>query len=214
MTISIVLGAEKNIDLGAIEHGSPEALPILGALGLAYLNFGRLEQALEFLLRYTNDSRLVTGEITRFPDVSFQLKVKLFKKIYVKHPRFKDFHEASKNIIIGLRKANESRVRLVHSNFQGFELTPTLAMKAVIVKWEGADLKTFEGTWTFQALKDFNTLICHLNNDIAALAVKVINPDFLKSLEKPMTLRERAIFAVRLRLSRLPRVRIERPFRL
>ena len=88
MAISIVLGSDKHIELGAIEHGTEDVIPLLGVLGLAYLNFGRLEQTLDFLLQYTNDSRLVTGALPKYPDTSFRLKTKLFTSLYAKHPAF------------------------------------------------------------------------------------------------------------------------------
>ena len=214
MTISIVLGGQKHIELGAIEHGTEDVIPLLGALGLSYLNFGRLEQTLDFLLQYTNDARLVTGKINKFPDTSFRLKTKLFTNLFVKHPHFHEFHEAAKSIVVGLKKANQSRVRLVHSNFQGFDTGPPLAMKAVLAKWKGTDLQTFDGNWTFQAISDFNTLLCHLNNDLAAFAERAMTPEFLQSLEIPLSRTQRAILALHRRLSRLPRLRIERPFPL
>jgi hypothetical protein len=214
MAIAIVLGGQKHIELGAIEHGTEDVIPLLGALGLAYLNFGRLEQTLDFLLQYTNDPRLVTGQIPRFPDTSFRLKTKLFASLYVKHPRFHEFHEQAKYIVIGLRKANLSRVRLVHANFQGFDVGPPLAIKAVITKWKGADLQTWDGNWTFEAIKDFNILLCHLNNDLAQIITRVMTPDFLQSLERPLSRTQRAILALHRRLNRLPRLRIERSFPL
>lgn len=170
---------------------------------------------MDFLLQYTNDTRLVTGKVPKFPDTSFRLKTKLFSNLYVKHPRFHEFHEAAKYIVIGLRKANKSRVNLVHSNFQGFDVGPPLAMKAVLAKWSsGSDLQIFDGNWNFQGLKDFNTLLCHLNNDLAKFAERVMAPDFLASLEKPLSRTQRAVLAVRRRLGRLPRLRIERQFPL
>lgn len=214
MAISIILGGKKPIELGAIEYGPEEGLPLITALGLAYLNWGRLEQTLEFLLRYTDDARLVTGAVPKFPDTSFRFKMKLFKKLYVNHPRFEQFREAAKAIVIGLKKANESRVRVVHCNFQGFDLGPPQAMKAVIVKYKNADLQTFDGTWTFQALREFNQLLCFLNNDLAAIAAKVMTPEFLQTLEIPLSRTDKAILALRRQLSRLPRLRIERPFPL
>jgi hypothetical protein len=187
---------------------------MLGALGLAYLNFGRLEQTLDFLLQYTNDPRLVTGQVPKFPDTSFRLKTKLFTNLYAKHPRFQQFHAEAKSIVIGLKKANQSRVNLVHCNFQGFEIGPPLVMKAVITKWKGADLQTWDGNWTFDALKNFNELICILNDDLAQIVTRVINPDFLRSLEIPLSRIQRATLALRRRLNRLPRLRIERSFPL
>lgn len=214
MAISIVLGGQKHIEVGAIKYGTEDVIPVLGALALAYLNFGRLEQTLDILLQYTNDPRLVTGSIPRFPDTSFRLKTKLFAELYVKHPRFHEFHDHAKYIVMGLRKANRSRVNLIHSNFQDFEIGPPRAIKAVITKWKGADMMTWDGTWTFHAIKDFNELLCHLNDDLAQIVTRVITPGFLQSLEIPLSRTQRAILALRRRLSRLPRLRVERPFPL
>ncbi len=214
MTLVIQLQGEKNIQLGAIREGPEYSIPFISILGLVYMNWGRLEQTLEFLLRFVDDFRLATGAVPRFPDISFRLKSRLFERIYCKHPRFSEFHEAARSIAKGLAKANEQRVKLVHSNFQQFKDGPPPTMEAVIVKFRGADLQTLDGSWPLKALLDLNELLCLLNDDLAKIGERVINPDFLRSLEIPLSRTQSAILAVQRFLRRLPRLRIERPFPL
>jgi hypothetical protein len=210
----IQLQDDKHIQLGAIKEGPEYSIPFITMLGLVYMNWGRLEQTLEFILRFLDDGRLVTGPLPRFPDTSFRLKTKLFKEFFARHPRFIDFHEDARSIAIGLRKANKQRVKMVHSNFQGFKDGPPPTMEVTIAKFNGADLMTFDGSWSLQAILDFNELLCLLNDDLAKIGERVINPEFLRSLERPLSRTESAILLVRRLLSRLPRLRIERPYPL
>lgn len=212
MPIAVQLGDNYAVQLGAIKEAPEYAMNFLALLGLVYMNWGRLEQTLEFLLRFVDDARLVTGAVPRFPDTSFRLKVKMFKRIFGKHPRFIQFHEAAIAICKGLEKANKSRVKMVHSNYQGFKDGPPQTMEVTIAKFKGADLQTFHGSWTKQAIVDFNELLCLLNDDLANIASVSMSLDFLQSLERPLSRIETATLAVHRLLNLLPRLRIERPF--
>src|SRR4249920_130324 len=118
------LTPELIISLGPIKDVPPYAEPLVAAIGLAYMNWGRVEQHLDFLLQHTNDARFATGEIAKYPNTSFRLKSALFKQIYAQHPHFKIVHHIAGPVCKGLKKANESRVRMVHSNFQAFDPGP------------------------------------------------------------------------------------------
>jgi len=213
MAVVIQLSDSYAIQLGAIREAPEYSIDFIALLGLVYMNWGRLEQTLEFLLRFVDDPRLVTGAQPKFPDTSFRLKVRLFNQLFGRHPRFSQFHDAAKSIAKGLKKANNQRVKMVHSNYQGFKEGPPPTMEVTIAKFTGADLRTFHGSWTQQAIVDFNELLSLLNDDLAKFAV-AITPDFLRSLEKPLSRTEGAILAARRFLNRLPRLRIERPFPL
>lgn len=212
MPIAIQLGDNYAVQLGAIREAPEYSINFLALLGLVYMNWGRLEQTLEFLLRFVDDPRLVTGAVPRFPDTSFRLKAKMFNQLFGLHPRFSQFHEAAKSIGKGLEKANKSRVKMVHSNYQGFKDGPPPTMEVIIVKFSGTDLKTFDGSWTQQAIVNFNELLCLLNDDLAKIANVSMTLDFLQSLERPLSRIEKATLAARRLLNRLPRLRIERPF--
>ena len=136
---------DDEIHLGPIVEVPPYAQPIVYALGLAAINWGKMEQHLELLLQYLNDERLLTGKVAKFPDTSFRLKSALFKKWFAQHPLFESVHHLARPICLGLRKANKSRVRITHSNVQGFTEGPPPRVHVRILKFEGTDLKTFDG---------------------------------------------------------------------
>ncbi|HZQ14380.1 MAG TPA: hypothetical protein VFB31_16375 [Pseudolabrys sp.] len=186
------------------------AEPLVRSIGLAYLRFGRLEQHLDFLLQSINDPRLVTGAIPKYPDTSFRLRVKLFKERFAQHPRFAHVHHIANPVVVGLRKANRSRVRLVHSNIQGFDEGPPPAIRCKIAKFVGRDVKTWDGNWTLQNLEDFNTLLVHLSDDLGKISALTMNEGFRQSLEKELSRTERATLWIQDRLRRMPRLRIER----
>ncbi len=200
---------DYEIKLGAIRTWPTYAPPMLAALGMVYLNWGRLEQTLEFLLHFLNDPRFVTGKMPKVPDTSFRLKTALFKKIYTKHPHFAPFHKMVRPICAGLKKANQSRVRMVHSNFQGFEKGPPITMAVTIAKFARYDLQTFHGTWTLEAITDFNELLCHLNEDLAKIASVTMTEEFRQSLERPLSRTQRCFLWLHRLLTRrwLPRKR-------
>jgi hypothetical protein len=198
------------IGLGPIVDVPPYAEPLVRTIGSAYLNWGRLEQHLDFLLQHTNDARFVTGEIAKYPDTSFRLKSAHFKRIYAQHPRFKAVHHIAGPVCTGLKKANQSRVRMVHSNFQSFDPGPPPTMRVAIVRFKGADLHPFHGTWSLEALQQFNQLLCWLSADLATISSVVMTEDFRRSLEKELSQTQKAFLWGRRLLSRLPRLRIDR----
>ena len=121
---------DLTIQLGPIKDIPPYAEPLVTAIGIAYMNWGRVEQHLDFLLQHTNDARLVTGEIAKYPTTSFRRKCALFKEIYAHHPRFKSVHDIARPVCVGLKKAGECRVRMVHSNFRSFDPGPPPTIQA------------------------------------------------------------------------------------
>jgi hypothetical protein len=191
------------ISLGPIKDVPPYAEPLVTAIGLTYLNWGRMEQHLEFLLQHTNDPRFITGQIPKFPDTSFRLKSTLFKKNYAQHPSFKIVHHIARPVCTGLKKANQSRVRMVHSNFQRFSEGPPPTIEVTIVKFKGRDLHPLHGTWTLEAIQHFNELLCFLSTDLAKISALTMTEDFRQSLEKELSRTQRASLWVRDLLSRL-----------
>lgn len=199
------------IQLDIIKNVPPYADPLIRAIGLAYLKFGRIEQHMDFLLQSVNDARFVTGEIPRYPDTSFRLRCALFKKIYAQHPHFAIVHHIAGPVFIGLKKANKSRNRLVHSNIQGFAPGPPPSILAIIAKFNGRDLRTWNGNWTLAEIEEYGVLLDHLSDDLGKISHLTMNDAFRQSLEKDLSRTERVILWFRDRLRRLPRLRIERP---
>jgi hypothetical protein len=197
---------EVTVSLAPIKDVPPYATPLVTALGLAYLNWGRMEQHLELLLQHANEPRFVTGQVAKFPDTSFRLKSALFKKIYAEHPAFKRVHSLAAGVCVGLKKANVSRVRMVHSNFQEFAPGPPSAMEVTILKFKGRDLHPFHGTWTLEAIEHFNELLCRLSDDMGKISALTMNDAFRQSLEKELSRIQRAKLWARHLLSRLPRL--------
>ncbi len=65
---------EAQITMLAIREVPAFARPIVDAIGLAAINWGKLDHHLELLLRHVSDEGYVTGEIEKFPDTSFRIK--------------------------------------------------------------------------------------------------------------------------------------------
>ncbi len=201
---------QSTIKLGVITPPH-YADPLLTTIGLAYLKFGRIEQHLDFLLQSTNNARYVTGAIAKYPDTSFRLKCELFRRIYARHPSFKVVHHIARPVLIGLKKANKSRNRLVHSNVQGFTKGPPTAILAKIVRFQGHDLKLYDGNWTLKSLQNYSTLLDFLSEDLNRISALTMTEAFRQSLGIKLSRTQRVALWSRDRLRRLPRLRIHKP---
>ncbi len=175
--------AELTINVGGIRNVPAYAEPIIRAIGIASINWGRMEQHLVFLLQFLRDERF-DMDIPKIPDMSFQVKRELFQKLYGNHPKLAQFHEFSKGVSIGLKKANESRVNIVHCNVQSFSEGPPLTVHAKIVKFKGRDAYPADGEWTLGTIEEFNSLLCALSDDLVRLTGEVMSPEFRQSLER------------------------------
>jgi hypothetical protein len=160
------------------------AEPIVFAIGLAAINWGKMDQHLEYLLRHIDDADYITGKIERFPDTSFRIKSQLFKKWYAKHEYFRAVHHIAKPVCLGLKKANASRILIFHSNIQGFFPGPPAQVEVFASEAEGDTLKTFTGLWTAQDINEFTALVCQLSDDLSQISQAVMHEDFRKSLRK------------------------------
>jgi hypothetical protein len=173
---------EARIEVRSIRDVPDYAEPIVRAIGHAAINWGKLDQHLEMLLRHVSHSDYVTGEIEKFPDTSFRIKSQLFKKFYAKHSQFAAVHDIARGVCVGLKKANSSRVALFHSNVQGFLPGPPPTIEVVIMKAEGENLLLSRGSWTAQQIEDFVDLACMLCDDLARISQAVMNEEFRESL--------------------------------
>jgi hypothetical protein len=187
--------------------------PIVSALGLATINWGKMEQHLEILLQYLNDERFDIGPVPKFPDTSFRLKSDLFKKWYARHPKLAACHELAGGICIGLKKANKDRVLLTHSNAQSFSEGPPPTMAVKVLKFHGRELRPYNALVTIPALERFNTLLCDLSDDLTKLSMIVMSAEFRQSLGRDLSRTQRASLLARHILRRLRRRVAYLPFK-
>jgi len=87
-------------------------------------------------------------------------------------------------MIRGLKKANVSRVRMFHSNVQGFSEGPPATMDVLITKFRGESAWTFTGSWTGEDIEHFGELTCRLNDDLTHISYLTLNEDFQQSLRR------------------------------
>ena len=159
------------------------AATLVYAVGLAAVNWGKMEQQLEMLLRHVNRQEYVTGQMDRFPDTSFRLKSEAFERWYAKHPSFTSVHEIAASMMVGLKKANKSRVRLFHSSVQEFSEGPPPRMIVRMLRPASPDgIRIFDGGWSEREILDFNELLSRLCEDLARVAQLVMNEPFRQSL--------------------------------
>lgn len=178
--------SEIRLELLPVDEVPAFAMPIVAAIGLAAINWGKLGLHMDALLRHLNNDDFVTGALDRFPETSFRLKCQAFAKWYARHPALSCTHEIARPMVFGLKKANLSRVRLFHSSVQGFSEGPPATIDVVILKFdEKADTIThMKGSWTLEAIRLFNDLVCQLNLDCARISQIVMNEPFRQSLRK------------------------------
>jgi hypothetical protein len=161
------------------------ALPIVIAVGVAAINWGKLDLHLEMLLRHIDDKDYVTGGFASFPDISFRIKAQLFEKWYAKHPHFQPVHAIARPMCRGLRSANKSRVRLFHSNVEGFSPGPPPVMNIRIMKaLPDGSLEISNGSWAAEDIFNFCELLAHLCDGLTKISRVVLNDTFRQSLRK------------------------------
>jgi hypothetical protein len=182
------------------------AKPIVFAFGEAAINWGRMEQHLEMLLRTVNRRDYKLGYERDFPNTSFRLKVRLFKKWYAQDPHFLSVRDIAKRACVGLRKANASRILLMHSNVVDFLPGPPSAVRVLIIKARGDDLSSSTGVWTEQQIKDLNVVLCALLTDLSTIGQLTRGEEFQQSLRKELSRIQKAFLWVRRLPSRLPRL--------
>jgi hypothetical protein len=130
------------------------------AFGLATINWGRMEQLLELLLRIADDPTYNTSEAGRFPTTSFRLKAEKFERIYANHPSFAAVHHIAKPVCVGLRTANKSRVLLIHCAVQNFDAGPPATVQVQTIKGKGPEfIQTLSGTWPIHKVEEINDLL-------------------------------------------------------
>lgn len=181
----IILTADQNLPAFVDRH--------IRAFGLASINWGRMEQLLEILLRIADDPSYISSEAGRFPTTSFRLKVEKFERIYAKHPSFAIVHHIAQPVCKGLKKANRSRILLTHCAVQNFHAGPPSTVHVQTIKGRGPDLiQTFHGTWPIQKVEDISELLNHLWLDLRTIAKMTSTTEFRQSLGKELSRTQKA----------------------
>jgi hypothetical protein len=166
---------------------------IVRTIGLATINWGRMEQLLELLLRTVDVPEYNTGETTRVPTTSFRIKVERFERLYAKHPSFAATHHIAGPVCRGLRKANRSRILLTHCSVENFDAGPPATVQARTIKGRGGLIYTFTGRWTTARIQEFSDLLVLLWHDLKKIAEIVDAPGFRQSLCRELSQTQRAL---------------------
>jgi len=163
------------------------------AFGLATINWGRMEQLLELLLRIADDPIYNTSESGRFPTTSFRLKAEKFEQIYANHPSFAAVHHIARPVCVGLKRANKSRVLLIHCSVQNFDAGPPATVRVQTIKGRGPEfIQTFSGTWPIDKVEEISDLLYGLWHDLQAIAQVTSTAEFRQSLRRELSRTQRA----------------------
>jgi hypothetical protein len=155
------------------------------AFGLATINWGRMEQLLELLLRIADDPTYNTSEAGRFPTSSFRLKAEKFERIYANHPSFAAVHQIARPVCLGLKKANKSRILLIHCAVQNFDAGPPATVRVQTIKGRGPEfIQTLSGMWPIDKVEEVSVLLDRLWHDLQAIAQTISTPEFRRSLRR------------------------------
>lgn len=168
---------------GHLDDPPEWASELIYAVGVAMLHWGRLEQHLDTLLISVNKEAFSKGAFTKTPSTSFRLKLDLFKRWFVKDPRFSELADLARPLWRYLCKLSDDRVLLAHSNLQEFVEGPPSRMIVINVHVEGENVRMSRGDWTQGQLIDFFQKIQKANRGLAEISHRYLNPDFLRSLE-------------------------------
>lgn len=160
----------------------PFAEPLVRAIGVAAVNWGKVEVLLDMLVRAVNKREYSKRKFRKTPDISFRLRREIFQDWYAEDPRFAEVHDWAAAVCIGLRKGNCSRNLIFHSSVQHFldGEPPTIE----VVNMQGKDdaVNVSRGSWTERDILRFNTLACHICEDLARIAEVTMTEAFRERL--------------------------------
>jgi len=172
---------------GQLDDPPEYAMPIIRAIGLACLNWGRLEQHLQLTLVTVNKEEFDLTEFRETPATSFRLKIGLFKKWFVDDPRFAKYHAPAKRLVTSLKHGNRDRQLVFHSNLQRFEPGPPPKIALTVLRLKGENVIQELAVWTEKDLLNFSANIHKLNTGLRMISNETLTPDFLRSLESKPT---------------------------
>lgn len=184
------MGSEIKLVGGHLDDPPAYALPLITAIGLALLHWGRLEQQIDVLLISVNKDDHSAEKYRPTPNSSFRIKCDLFERWFAKDSRFIEHHDKAKRLLKAFRLANDDRTLLVHSNVQEFREGPPHVMVVRNLKIEGPDqdLRISRAEWTEEHVLGFAKSVSGLNHGLYTISEKVLTREFLESLRSDIPL--------------------------
>jgi hypothetical protein len=157
---------------GDIDEPPLYAEPIIRAIGIGALHWGRLEQHLSALILSINKEEWDTsGAFRDMPNTSFEAKIQLFKKWFAKDPRLAPFHSRAIRLVPSLKALNSDRKILFHSNLQGFSEGPPAKAHFMNVRVKGDSVIQSEAAWTADEIRRFADGAQRLNRGLHTITL-------------------------------------------
>lgn len=169
---------------GHLDEPPSYAEPILVAYALASMNWGRLEQQLDMALISVNKEYYQPAKPRETPSTSFRLKLELFNDWFVRDARFSEFHHNARRLHGSLKKANEDRVLLIHSNVQRFIEGPPVSVEVVNIHTGKGNVTVQRAFWSAEQIRAVAAKWNALNHGLRTITERALTPTFLQPLEK------------------------------
>jgi hypothetical protein len=125
---------------GHLDDVPPYAENILAGVGIAMLNWARLEQQLDALLIHVNKKDHSSEPYKPLRTASFKLKIELFERWFARDPRFIRQRKRAIKLVNSRTLASDDRNLLAHSNVQAFFKGPPVRMTVSKIKIAGDDI--------------------------------------------------------------------------
>jgi len=157
---------------------------IIKGVGIAMLNWARLEQQIDALLISVNKPDHSTRPYRPTPNVSFRQKVDMFETWFACDARFTARHDRAARLVKAFKLAADDRNLLTHSNVQEFIEGPPVRMIVLKTVIDGDELRIERGEWTEEQIfglalaKDLNKL----SHGLWTISHEVLREDFLDTL--------------------------------
>jgi hypothetical protein len=136
------------------------------------------------LLQNVNHEEYSQGNFRQIPNTSFEMKRELFKRWFVKDPRFKEMHDIAARLHKSLGLAPKDRQLLYHSSVQEFVEGPPVSIRFIKI-----ELDTRRGKITFEngqidqrQIENMALKLARLSNAMARLAHLTMNDEFRRTL--------------------------------
>jgi hypothetical protein len=133
---------------GHLDHVPQYAENMIKAVGIATLNWARLEQQLDALLVTVNKPSHSTEQYGPTPSSSFRRKIEMFDMWFVRDPRFEGQRDRAVQLTKAFTLAADDRNLLTHSNVQQFIEGPPVKMVVLKTVINGDELRIERGEWS------------------------------------------------------------------
>jgi hypothetical protein len=167
---------------GHLDQVPEYAENLVKAVGLATLNWARLEQQVDALLISVNKPDHSTEAYKSTPYISFRKKIEMFERWFARDPRFTNQRQRAERLTEAFTLAAQDRNLLTHSNVQEFIEGPPVKMIVLKTVINGDELRIERGEWTeeqiFGLAKDLNKL----SYGLWTISQEVLRTDFLDNL--------------------------------